>query len=57
MFENKLPISSHVRVSEAQVVVMVAQVSYDATFAEFVREVVGFAVFVKAIIVDFYAWF
>jgi len=41
-----VPVSAQVRVSLAYVVVMLAHVSYPTTFAEFVRDDVGFATFV-----------
>jgi hypothetical protein len=46
MLSNKLPVSIHVRVSEAHVVVIVDQSSAKLGFAWFVKLVVGFEVFV-----------
>ena len=51
---NKLPVSSHVRVSLAQVVVIVDHNSADETFVELVNDVVGFEIFVNDISVGYY---
>ena len=54
VFVNKEPVANQVRVSDAQVVVMVAQVSPKETLEEFVSEVVGFEVFVSDILFNDY---
>ena len=46
MFENSEPVAIHVRVSVAQVVVIVAHVSAKFTLEAFVTEVEGFEVLV-----------
>ena len=53
VFVNKEPVANQVRVSDAQVVVMVAQVSPKLTLSVFVNEVVGFDILVIDIFNDY----